>query len=375
MTKPALDQPTTLKQVREEGITKALFGVRERHPYYIVAPRFVSTSAGILVLYRMCHMLNVAGEDAYIVLDHGASVDMRSPPGLHAPLLTTQTAEFHRAQGRAPIVIYSETATVDLGTGLVVRYMMNFVGLLTGPKTLPPADYIVAYSRRLAEAATHYDQILYLPMSDPDYWSPDPAAERVHKCVYLGKYVDFHGGAIDKSITDGAVIITRDKPDSQTREELRQLLRTATCLYVFENTAVATEAALVGCPIICIANPHFNDLLSGAEIGSDGFTFDDTPEGLADAAARVGKFRERYLRTVEAVGAGMLEFIERTQELAGTKTAGPVNLPQLAGLATVDRLWMKARSLTVSVHQIGWLETLRRGSLGLLRRLQPGRPG
>jgi hypothetical protein len=373
MTKPAPDRPTTLNQVREEGITKALFGLRERHPYYIVAPRYISTSAGILVLYRMCHMLNVAGEDAYIVLDHGASVDMRSPPGLHAPLLTTQMAEFHRQQGRAPIVIYSETATVDLGTGLVVRYMMNFVGLLTGPKTLPPADYVVAYSSRLAEAAPRCDQILYLPMSDPDYWSPDPAAKRTHKCVYLGKYVDFHGGTIDKSITDGAVIITRDKPDSQTREELRQLLRTATCLYVFENTAVATEAALVGCPIICIANPHFNDLLSGGEIGSDGFTFDDTPEGLAHAAANVGKFRERYLRTIEAVGPGMIEFIERTQALAGSKTAGPVNLPQLAGLATIDRVWMKARSLTVSVHQIGWLETFRRGSLGLLRRLTPRR--
>lgn len=356
-------------------MSKALFGAHDRHPYYIVAPRFVSTSAGILVLYRMCHMLNVAGEDAYIVPDDGGSVDMRSPPGLRAPFLNAQTAEFHRQQGRAPIVIYPETSTVDLGTGLVVRYVMNFVGLLTGPKTLPPADYVLAYSRRLAEATPRWDQILYLPMSDPNYWSPDPTAERVHKCVYLGKYVDFHGGAIDKRITDGAVIITRDKPDSQTREELRQLLRTATCLYVFENTAVATEAALVGCPIICVANPHFNDLLSGAEIGSDGFTFDDTPEGLAQATANVGKFRERYLRTIDAAGVGMVEFIERSQNLARSKTAGPVALPQLPGLAAVDRVWMKTRSLTVSVHQIGWLETFRRGSLGLLRRLKPGRRG
>ena len=38
-----------------------------RHPYYIVAPGWTRTSAGIRVLHRLCHALNEAGERAFVL--------------------------------------------------------------------------------------------------------------------------------------------------------------------------------------------------------------------------------------------------------------------------------------------------------------------
>ena len=37
-----------------------------RRPYYIEAPPYRRTSAGIKVLHLLCHALNRIGEDAYV---------------------------------------------------------------------------------------------------------------------------------------------------------------------------------------------------------------------------------------------------------------------------------------------------------------------
>ena len=362
----SLEPPVTLRA----RVNEALYGRSSRHPYYIVAPRYVRTSAGIRALYILCNALNVFGEEAYIVIDRATWIDQIADIPLRAPHLTKFIAESHYASGLTPIVIYSETANCDLQAGISVRYILNYVGLLNGPKTLPRSDLTIAYSENLAKTLPKSDMTLYIPVSDPNYWIPDPSAVRKGRLVYAGKYTDFHGHEIPPELKAGSTVITRDKKDSQTREELRRLFQTSEALYVFENTAVATEAALCGCPVVWTMGDTLHEAIAGEELGSDGFTDSRSDDALADAASRVPAFRDRYLSSVLDFETHLHTFIQITKAAAAARPYDQmVELPSIPILDALDAVHRHARRLTISVIEIGLIETLARAWRGRIRLL------
>lgn len=87
---------------------------KPRHPYYIVAPRYVRTSAGIKVLHLLCHALNRAGERAYLITHLYYLPQYATHPELITPILTRATVEHDFAAGLAPIVVYPETIRGNL---------------------------------------------------------------------------------------------------------------------------------------------------------------------------------------------------------------------------------------------------------------------
>lgn len=104
----------------------------ERAPYYIVAPRYIGTSAGIRALHLLCHWLNLKGERAFMALQYvelGPNVSF----DLQTPILTPEIVDYHYQQGLQPIVIYPEVVAGNpLEADCVVRWLLNFPGLLGG---------------------------------------------------------------------------------------------------------------------------------------------------------------------------------------------------------------------------------------------------
>ena len=121
-----------------------------RHPYYIVSPRYIRTSAGIRVLYKICDLINKAGGSAFIYLRPYSNHDLASSPMDVAPFLTQKIVDYHFSNAQTPIVIYPETFEISrFSAPIRVRYILNYEGLLS-PHDCKDDDYHLYYSENIA---------------------------------------------------------------------------------------------------------------------------------------------------------------------------------------------------------------------------------
>ena len=291
------------------------------HPYVVRTPPFARQSAGIRVLHWLCDALNHLGAEAWVSVDAargplGADPAAGLAAGLATPVLDKATQAAWQRQGRKPIVILPESFDDPPDPGAVnVRYALNYLGVM-GTAKLPQCDMTVAYAENILRATPGCDDVLFIPGSDPRWWTPSPIRpQRRGALVYAGKYVDHHRQRLPLHLRD-ATMIPRHGPEAPTTEALREMLRGAKRLYVFENTAVAAEAVLCGCPVIACRNWFFRELIAEHELGLDGFAFDDSPTALAEAVAGVAAFRVRYARTMQTTSVGLRRFVDATQALA-----------------------------------------------------------
>ena len=226
-----------------------------RHPYYIVAPQFVRTSAGVKALHLLCHSLNRVGQEAFLVIHPAWSRSDATHPDLLTPQLDAAAVTRHKALGVSPIVVYPETIFGNLlGARTVVRYVLNFPGLLGGDNTYPATDIIFGYSQTLAAAAGVPGQVLFIPASDatiftpPGFTFPGPG-ERRGSCFWAAKYQKVHKAEL-LPVTADSLEITRERPDSPQPHEIAEIFRRSEIFYAYENTALALEAALCLCPTV-----------------------------------------------------------------------------------------------------------------------------
>ncbi|ALU91454.1 glycosyltransferase-like protein [Herbaspirillum rubrisubalbicans M1] len=91
---------------------------RLHSPYYIFAPAYATHTEEALLLHRLCHALNLWGEEAYVT-DEGSTA-------LRTPRLTQELINAHLAAGRNPIVIYAGSVDGNPLSALnVVRYQLQ----------------------------------------------------------------------------------------------------------------------------------------------------------------------------------------------------------------------------------------------------------
>ncbi|WP_288391933.1 glycosyltransferase family 4 protein [uncultured Herbaspirillum sp.] len=91
---------------------------RLHSPYYIFAPAYATHTEEALLLHRLCHALNLWGEEAYVT-DEGSTA-------LRTPRLTQELINAHLAAGRNPIVIYAGSVAGNPLSALnVVRYQLQ----------------------------------------------------------------------------------------------------------------------------------------------------------------------------------------------------------------------------------------------------------
>lgn len=309
---------------------------QRRHPYYIVTPRYVRTSAGIKVLHLLCHALNRAGERAYLITHPYCLPQYATHPELITPLLTKATVEHDFATGLAPIVVYPETVHGNpFKAPFVVRYVLNFPGLLGGDSQYREDEFCIAYSENLARSIPSSRLTLFVPASDPRTFSPVPEQERRGTCFYAGKYKSHHGGALF-DITRDSTEITRDFPDSPTQPQIADLFRRSELFYCYENTALAIEALLCGCPVVFLPNPYFDRVIAAEEHGWDGIAWGVDPDEIARAKRTVHLARDNFLRHFDVFHDALGEFVALTQsEADGRQYETAVAVPYLRNVNVI----------------------------------------
>ena len=336
-------------------------------PYYIVAPHYIRTSAGIRVLHLLCHSLNRRGQVAYMILvgepNHGGALCI----DLSTPVLTLDALMEHYRRGPAPIVVYPETISGNpFASPCVVRYILNFPGLLGGEKDYSSDELCFSYSKILANATRSPENVLYLPPIDTFTFHP-PASEqeRSGSCFYAGKYKAIHKGKLF-DVTRHSEEITRDLPTSQTPQEIAELFRRSEVFYTYENTALATEAVLCGCPAVFLPNPYLTHIIAEEELGVDGYAWGDAPAEVARAKATVQQGAESYKKRTAKYWHELDRFIELTQKHAkGRQYLRPINV--LSVTNTVSQKDVMPTSSAVSltretIHDIArevWYERQR----------------
>lgn len=293
-----------------------------RHPYYIIAPPYIRTSAGVRVLYKLADLINKAGGSAYIYLRPHSNHSSASSPMDIAPFLTQKTIDYHFANGITPIVIYPETIKVAKFSAPVrIRYLLNYDDLLFANDPLTEDDFLLCYSKNIEEqiGVNLAKQTLFLPVSDATFYRPPPDGSiRKGACYYAGKFkYKFNGRTLP--ITNNLPEITRDQPNSQTPEEIRTLFQNSELFYCYEDSALALEAMLCGCPTVFLPNSHFSKTLGSAEINGIGYAWGNTPEQIDHAKSTVSKLRDKYCELNKTALDNTLEFIIKTQEIAEQK--------------------------------------------------------
>ncbi len=299
----------------------AVFPDDSRHPYYIVAPPYTRFSAGVKSLHLLCHNLNRCGYQAFMVIDPDLPEGVPAlSPSLTTPRLTQDLADAHLSAGRQPIVVYPEVIPGNpMNASVVVRYVLNFPGLLGGDKTYAPDEIVFGYSAVLAEAAGYPENVLFIPTSNSRIFHP-PETERARSgtCFYAKKYQLLHPGSLLPQ-TRASLEITKE----QSPEEMAEIFSRCELIYCYENTAVALEAALCGCPAVFLPNEHLTDIIGAKELGADGFAWGDAPGEIERAKATVGRVAENYRSSEKLFWKHLENFISKTQKVASE--CAPVN--------------------------------------------------
>jgi len=256
------------------------------------------------VLYLLCHYLNRVGESAYIVrylpdpvpddrLPDGVFLQKQTefPGGMLAPPITQEVLAFYDQQRLTPIVIYPEIFDNPLNAGFFGRYILNYPGKLT-ESYVQESNFDIAYSQVLADhCATdaRAPDVLFMPTCDLEFWTGDPDAERSGACHYAARLRA--AGGLDLAMLPARS--TEILPSEQmSRREIREIFRRSEAFFCFEDTALAIEAQLCGCPTVFVRNEVFSaTIMTVAELGTDGYCFAGDAAGFARAQATVGSLR------------------------------------------------------------------------------------
>jgi hypothetical protein len=265
--------------------------------FYIYAPSFRSNSAGVKVLYKFCDQINKQGFQAWVVI-HNPSECAEIDP-FDCPVLSQETSDLHKVQGKTQVIIYSETVPGNpLRATNIVRYFLNFPGVLGGMTKFRPNEYSVAYSKRIAEKLTFDVPVLFIPAVDP-IELPCVGEKEDLNLVYAGKFRAFVG---EPSLDYGVktIEIFRSGTNKQGRDEVLNLLSRANRIYVWENSTIATEAILLKTPVIFIQNPLLGKVIAEFELGNLGYTFGLSEVEIDRARSELDQAATLYQSVLEA---------------------------------------------------------------------------
>jgi hypothetical protein len=233
-------------------------------------------------------------------------------------LLNDEWVQCHFDQGITPIVVYSEIVFGNpLKAHWAVRYLLNFPGALGGPKKkIDSNDMILSYAKGMNPWNTESEMVLHLPPCDTSIYYPPPASnKRSGSCFYAAKFKSVYRQETF-AITNGMTEITRDGADVMAPIEIANLFRKSEFFYCYENSSLAIEARLCGCPVIFLPNAYFDKIIAADEAGLDGIAWGNSEEQVKFAKETVHLFFEKYKSKVDLFWQQLDIFIEATQARA-----------------------------------------------------------
>lgn len=226
------------------------FFLSRDYPYYIVAPDYRQTSAGVRATHYLCHILNELGYEAYVTA-------AKTSPFLRTPVLDDMVRERHRQANRPGIAVYPEVVSGNpLGQEVVVRWLLNKPGHLGGEEKPASTDIVFHWDAWVLTPDIVDSRRLHLPVIDERIFHNHDNPQDLKRsgfCFYAHKYLGF-GGKIDPWLDQNGTSLCHDIPRSP--EDLADILRRSTVLYCYEPSAIVLEARACGCPVLYVATPY-----------------------------------------------------------------------------------------------------------------------
>lgn len=276
------------------------------NPYYILAPCYLHTSAGVRSLHYLCHALNEFGCEAYL-----APVSPLNP-ALRTPCLTPEILKNHYISGRTPIALYPETISGNpFQTPHVARWLLNRAGHLGGPAAFPSSEALFYFAKWVLDSSTEAHH-LTVPTTDLRLFNNDDNpfdTQRSGACYYANKYLH-KGHRIPADIANQATSLCLDIPRSP--EEIAAILRRSTVLYCFEETALITEALLCGCPVLLVPSEYIRPENWKPDCIPPGCGWAYESEVLERLSQEVGQFRNLYEKSHQHCWNTVHQFIIHT---------------------------------------------------------------
>jgi hypothetical protein len=97
-------------------------------------------------------------------------------------------------------------------------------------------------------------------------------------------------------------------------EQIADLFRKSEVFYSYEDTSLATEAILCGCPVVFIKNEFFKQgALASFELGLEGCVYSVKPEELQWAKDTVEIAQQKFAKATNNYWMQLESFIETTQ--------------------------------------------------------------
>ena len=289
--------------------------LRMSSPYYVWAPRYNETSAGVVVLHLLCHSLNVSGQEAYLIIESSLRVDECVKKGLLTPILTRKILLQHQREKRQPVIIYPEVVMGNpLGASKIVRYYLNKPGFFTGAKHLNLNEFNLAYTSSMLNGYQEADHILYLPLINTNLFCvPERPEKRVSGkvCYYLGRNRDAKRTSV--LIKPDSVEITLKYPANKI--ELVKIFQECEYFISYQDSGLCLEATLCGCIAIILPNKDTESPLSEKETMMYGIAWGDSPGEIARAQATLGLVRNLYINRIDEFWVSLDLFIEKSQEI------------------------------------------------------------
>lgn len=297
-------------------------------PYYLLAPAYRRSSAGIRVMHMLCHLLNRCGQDAWMF-------PTETNPMWHTPLLNDALRKQHLDAGRQPIVIYPEVVRGNpAGAQSVVRYLLNVPGLLGGDASFADTDLIFAYGKSLLPAGLGDDHIMFMPPIDTSLFNnhDNPLDQRRKGwLIYPGRHTE--ALRLHPQLAAKCTVITNQWPASP--KEMAELFRRSERVYCFSSTSIALEAMLCGCPAVVLKSPFFDGVPIGiGEFGTHGLAFDDAPQAIAEAVAGLPVVERIYSELQDSFWQQLEVFISKTQSIPVLPRLGGALSPSAVGNTT-----------------------------------------
>lgn len=212
-----------------------------------------------------------------------------------APLLTQDIIEFFHQRQLTPIVIYPEVFDNPLNAPFFGRYILNYPGKASLHAYSAVEDLAFAYSKVLAKHCTArfsdraaVDDVLFIPTMDLGFWKRQGQAPiRQGTCFYAGKMRRVHGVAPENTPV-GSVELHNSVDMNQA--DIRRYFWRSEAFYCYEDSALAIEAQLCGCPTVFVPNSLFDGTpLASKELGPDGSCVLGEVGGLKRARDTVGQ--------------------------------------------------------------------------------------
>lgn len=278
-----------------------------KNPYYIYAPNYRQSSAGVRALHYLCNFLNEYECEAYIT----AKVTCTD---LRTPILNGRTLREHFLCGKNPIVIYPEIFSGNpLNGATIVRWLLNKPGHLGGEEAISSSELIFYFDPWVLPAGITGGHLRVPTLDTSIFHNNDNEYDQQRQgfCYYANKFLHF-GGYIPEEIKHQSISLGQE--NILSHKDIAAHLRRAKALYCFEQSAIITEARACGCPVILVPSDYCpaNEwtLPPGATLSTEPRLLSELQDELRTCFQ--GEVQEQLEFTKELV----LQFIERTQNTA-----------------------------------------------------------